>query len=98
MLSESVWSEWPHLSLCPLVPNEARRRTILEYSAIYVTFASVRSHSVRVEKLWPKLWPENDRGFKTLLVFHESQNRAANAISCKRWCGSSDKGRSVTVT
>ena len=29
---------------------------ILEYSAIIVTFASVRSHSVRL-KLWPKLWP-----------------------------------------
>ena len=29
-----------------------------------VAFANVCSHSVRA-KLWPSLWPENDRGFKT---------------------------------
>jgi hypothetical protein len=56
-LSESVWSEWPHLSLRSLVPNEARRRTMLEYSGIFDTFAGVCSHSVRA-KLWPNLWPE----------------------------------------
>ena len=32
-------------------------------SAIFVAFANVCSHSVRA-KLWPNLWPENDRGFK----------------------------------
>ncbi len=30
---------------------------ILEYSAIFVVFATVCSHSVRM-KLWPNLWPD----------------------------------------
>ncbi len=49
------------MNLRPLVPNEVLRRTILENSAIFVAFANVCSHSVRA-KLWPNLWPENDRG------------------------------------
>ena len=46
------------MSLHPLVSKEARRRTILESSAIFVAFANVCSHSVNA-KLWPeiqKLW------------------------------------------
>jgi hypothetical protein len=45
------------------VPNEARCSRILEYSAIFVAFAHVCSHSVRA-KPWPNLWPEDDRGLK----------------------------------
>src|SRR5215831_12653536 len=40
-----------------VVPNEVLSRTILENSAIFVTFANVCSQSV-CPMLWPNLWLE----------------------------------------
>jgi hypothetical protein len=45
-----------------IVPNDARSRTILENSAIFITFANVCSYSVRA-----KLWPE-ERGCITVVL------------------------------